>query len=224
MLDYLRSFPGQVKSTIGITIVLSIFFILFYFIKLRKIDPMEKTPKWIIPFTMIVDLINNFVKTNIGKRWRVYAPYFTTLAIFLFTANTCSIFGLTPPTNYVVNNAALAVLSFLIIQVTGIVSNGILGYLKSFLEPIFLLLPINIISELSLPLSLCLRLFGNILSGTVLSTLITGVLGPFCIPFLPLYNIVFDIGFGIIQTAVFVILSIVFTSMKIKDEEKIYSN
>ena len=78
MLDYLRSFPGQVKSTIGITIVLSIFFILFYFIKLRKINPMEKTPKWIIPFTMIVDLINNFVKTNIGKRWRVYSPYFTT--------------------------------------------------------------------------------------------------------------------------------------------------
>lgn len=223
MLDYLRSFPGQVKSTIGITLILCIVFILLYF-KIKKVDPMGKTPLWLVPFIMIVEMINNFVRTNIGTRWKSYAPYFTTLVIYLFFANTSSIFGLTPPTNYVVNNAALASITFFIIQGTGIVSNGILGYLKGFIQPIPVLLPINIISEVSLPLSLTLRLFGNVLSSTVLSTMITGMLGWVSVLVMPLFNLIFDIGFGIIQTAVFVILSIVFTSMKINDEEKIYSN
>lgn len=185
---------------------------------------MAKTPLWLVPFIMIVELINNFCKANIGLRWKSYAPYFTTLGIFLFMANTCSIFGMTPPTNYVVNNFGLSIITFFIIQGTGIVSNGVLAYLKGFIEPVFLLLPINIISEFSLPLSLALRLFGNILSGTVLSTIIVGLLGPIAIPILPLYNMVFDVGFGLIQTVVFVILSIIFTSMKINDEEKIFAN
>lgn len=85
------------------------------------------------------------------------------------------------------------------------------------------MLPMNIISEISLPISLCLRLFGNIISGSVIALLIKGFAGWWAIPIMPVVNIVFDIGFGLIQTAVFVILSIIFTSMKIKDEEKIYS-
>ncbi len=210
-------------STIIIVFVLSIlFFIMSFFIK--KIDPMKKTPLWLIPFIMLVDGLNNFVKDTIGKRWKSYSPWFLTLVIFIFFANTSAIYLLDNPTGYLIITFTLAMCSFVIIQATGIISLGIGGYLHGFIEPNPVMLPMNIISEISLPISLSLRLFGNVLSGTIISILIKKSLGWFSIPFMPIINIIFDFAFSIIQVAVFVILSIIFTSQKIKDEEKIYSN
>ena len=85
------------------------------------------------------------------------------------------------------------------------------------------MLPMNIIGEVALPISLCLRLFGNVVSGSAISILIKGAMGWFSIPVMPFVNLLFDFAFSLIQVAVFVILSIIYTSMKIKDEEKIYS-
>ena len=76
------SLPDQVVSTIIITIVLSIIFIIVGS-KIKKVDPKGKTPTWLVPFVIIVDLINKMTQENIGKRWKAYAPYFLTLAIFL---------------------------------------------------------------------------------------------------------------------------------------------
>ena len=212
--------PDQVVSSIIITIVLSIIFIIVGF-KIKKVKPEDKTPVWLIPFIILVDLINKMTKENVGKFWKAYAPYFLTLAIFLCVSNISGIFGLSSPTSYLLVNAALAIITFFIIQVTGIVSNGIKNYSKSFFEPVFLLFPINIIGEITLPVSLALRLMGNIMSGAVLSKIIFGLLGWFAIPFLPIYNAIFDIFFGVVQTAVFLLLTIIFTGNKVKDEDKI---
>ncbi len=212
--------PDQVVSSIIITIVLSIIFIIVGF-KIKKVKPEDKTPVWLIPFIILVDLINKMTKENVGKFWKAYAPYFLTLAIFLCVSNISGIFGLSSPTSYLLVNAALAIITFFIIQVTGIVSNGIKNYSKSFFEPVFLLFPINIIGEITLPVSLALRLMGNIMSGAVLSKIIFGLAGWFAIPFLPIYNAIFDIFFGVVQTAVFLLLTIIFTGNKVKDEDKI---
>ena len=212
--------PDQVVSSIIITIVLSIIFIIVGS-KIKKVKPEDKTPVWLIPFIILVDLINKMTKENVGKFWKAYAPYFLTLAIFLCVSNISGIFGLSSPTSYLLVNAALAIITFFIIQVTGIVSNGIKNYSKSFFEPVFLLFPINIIGEITLPVSLALRLMGNIMSGAVLSKIIFGLLGWFAIPFLPIYNAIFDIFFGVVQTAVFLLLTIIFTGNKVKDEDKI---
>ncbi|MBQ9449029.1 MAG: F0F1 ATP synthase subunit A [Acholeplasmatales bacterium] len=220
------SFDYQLKpamlSTIIITGSLILFFIVLYFF-IRKVDPMKKTPLWLVPFLWIVDLINNFVKENIGIRWKKYAPWFLTLVIFIFFGNISAIFLLENPTGYLIVTATLAFCSFVVIQLSGIVSNGIGGYLKGFLDPIPLMMPMNLVSEVSLPISLALRLYGNVTSGACISILIKGALGWFAVPVMPFINLLFDIAFSIIQVAVFVILSIIFTSMKIKDEEKIYS-
>lgn len=212
--------PDQVISSIIITIVLSIIFIIVGS-KIKKVKPEDKTPVWLIPFIILVDLINKMTKENVGKFWKAYAPYFLTLAIFLCVSNISGIFGLSSPTSYLLVNAALAIITFFIIQVTGIVSNGIKNYSKSFFEPVFLLFPINLIGEITLPVSLALRLMGNIMSGAVLSKIIFGLLGWFAIPFLPVYNAIFDIFFGVVQTAVFLLLTIIFTGNKVKDEDKI---
>lgn len=212
---------SQIRATIIIVCVLIISFAILNPV-FKKLDPAAKTPLWAVPFVWLVDLINGFVKANIGKRWKSYAPWFLSLTIILFFSNIAGIFTLNSPTSYILVTFSLALLSFLVIQITGIISNGIKGYLKGFLDPFFVMLPMNIVSEISLPISLAVRLFGNIISGTAISILIKELLGYGAIPVMPFINAIFDIAFGVIQVAVFVILSIIFTSMKVVDEEKIY--
>ena len=219
------NFNSQMKSMLIITLVLAIIIIILGLLILR-VDPKKKTPLWLVPIVWIVSIINNFTKTNIGKRWKTYAPYFLTVAIYLFVLNISAIFCQTTPTTYIVINFAFGVTTFFIIQITGIVSLGFGGYLKSFVGPVwwlaFLFIPINIISEIALPLSLTLRLTGNLLSGSVISKLIIGSAKWFAIPFMPFINGYFDLMSGVIQTFVFIMLTIIFTSMKIDDSEKIY--
>jgi F-type H+-transporting ATPase subunit a len=188
----------------------------------EKSDAKSKTKLWMVPFVWLVDLLNGFIKVNIGKRWKSYAPWFVTITILLFFSNIASVFLLTTPTSYIVVTLTFGFISFFVIQITGIVSMGIKNYLKSFLDPFFVMLPMNLVSEIALPVSLGIRLFGNIISGTAIALLIKNILGYYSIIAMPFINAIFDIAFGVIQVTVFVILSIIFTSMKIKDEEKIY--
>ena len=115
--------PQQVVSTIIITVVLSIIFIIVG-CKIKKVDPKGKTPVWMIPFVILVDLINKMTKENVGKFWKAYAPYFLTLAIFLCVSNISGIFGLQSPTSYLIVNATLAVITFFIIQIRLLIINS----------------------------------------------------------------------------------------------------
>ena len=194
------NFNSQMKSMLIITLVLAIIIIILGLL-IHRVDPKKKTPLWLVPIVWIVSIINNFTKTNIGKRWKTYAPYFLTVAIYLFVLNISAIFCQTTPTTYIVINFAFGVTTFFIIQITGIVSLGFGGYLKSFVGPVwwlaFLFIPINIISEIALPLSLTLRLTGNLLSGSVISKLIIGSAKWFAIPFMPFINGYFDLMSGV---------------------------
>lgn len=219
---YTITAPGPIFSTLVITGVLIIVFIIIYFC-LKKVDPLKKTPTWLVPMMWLVDLFNSLVKENIGKRWESYAPWYLTIAVFLFFSNISAIFLLDNPTSYLVVTFTLAMTSFVIMEATGIVSKGFGGWLKGFLDPIPIMLPMNIVSELAFPVSLSLRLFGNITSGAVISGLIKGALGYYSIIVMPFINILFDLAFGVIQVVVFIMLSIVNTSQKIDDSEKIYN-
>ena len=225
MSEFWQSFfskpNGQITATIIIVSVLIVVFIALRPL-FKKMDPLKKTPLWAVPFVWLVDLINGFVKTNIGKRWKSYAPWFVSLTFILFFSNIAGIFLLDSPTSYILVTFSLAMLSFFVIQLAGIISMGLKKYIKGFFEPFPVMLPMNIVSEISLPISLAVRLFGNIISGTAISILIKELLGYFAIPVLPFINAIFDIAFGVIQVTVFVVLSIIFTSMKIDDDEKIY--
>ena len=77
---------SQVYSTMLIVLVLSIAAIIIG-LKVKKMKPEDKTPLWLVPVFMIVDMINNLSKANLGKRWKGYAPYFLTLTMFLFFSN-----------------------------------------------------------------------------------------------------------------------------------------
>ena len=222
-MTFLYALKTPLRNSLIIVGVLSAIFIGLYFL-IKKVDPMKKTPMWLVPFLWLVDIMNTFCRVNIGKRWKTYAPWFLALSIIIFFSNSSGVFLLDNPTSYILVPATLAFCSFLIIQLTGICSLGIKGYLKGFLDPTPVMLPMNILSEFTFPLSLALRLFGNVISGAAIGILIKGVFSYGAIVVMPFINLIFDIAFTVIQVIVFVVLSIIFTSAKIKDEEKIYSN
>lgn len=163
-----------------------------------------------------VQFLNGFIKTNIGKHWRPFAPWLGTVALYIGISNLIGIFGLTPPTKDISVTTALAIMSMLLIYGSQFRYNGLLGGLKKFAAPMPLLLPINLMEVAIRPLALCMRLFGNILGAYIIMEMLKFV-APVILP--AIFSIYFDLFDGLIQTVVFVFLTTLFTGEGIKDEE-----
>ena len=219
--DFYTNLSPSIRSTIFLTIVLLIVIIIIS----KKLDKYKYTDTptgIIIILEWLIGGINDMCKSIIGRPYRKIAPYVTTLAIFLFVANISGLLGLTPPTASVSCTLTLGIMTFTIIQMTGIRSQGILSYLKGFVDPNPIFLPINLIGEIATPFSLGLRLFGNILSGSVIMGLVYSVMGFGAIVVAPALHGYFDIFSGFIQTLVFCTLTTMFISGKLPDEEVDY--
>ncbi len=164
---------------------------------------------------MGVGFLNSFCKENLGEHWRPFAPWLGTVALYLAAANLSGLVGLPPPTRDLTVTAALALMSMLLIYGAQFRYRGLKGGLKKFAEPSPVLLPINLMEIAIRPLSLCMRLFGNVLASFVIMEMIK-VLAPVLIP-IP-FSLYFDIFDGLIQTLVFVFLTTLFLGEAIQDE------
>ena len=120
--------------------------------------------------------IVNFVRGNMGTEFDRYIPLVCTIFITSVISNLISLLGIWSPTADLMTELAWGLVVFVLITYHKIKASGLKGYMKGFLEPIFILLPINIMSECFTPVSMACRHFGNILSGTVISTLIYAAL------------------------------------------------
>lgn len=231
---------NSIRNSVLIVFILVVLLI-FIGIRVKKHDPMKKPTPIVALAEMLVSWINGMCKELMGKRWKKYAPYILTLAIFIFISNISGMFGLTSPTANLIVTVTLGVITAVITQMTCIITQGFGKWLKSFCEPIPLLLPLNIISEAVVPFSLGMRLFGNIVSGSIILGIIhfvtEGLIGEVVammtgIPLIgsaigslltiviaPVFHAIFDIFFGAIQTYVFVLLSTLFISNKLPEEE-----
>ena len=125
---------------------------------------------------MIYTSLMNFVRGNMGPEFDRYIPLVGTIFVTSIISNLISLLGIWSPTADLMTELAWGLVVFVLITYHKIKASGIGGYLKGFLEPIFILLPINIMSECFTPVSMACRHFGNILSGTVISTLIYAAL------------------------------------------------
>lgn len=202
-----------------IVILLSIFAI-YINSKIKKAKVDEK-PKGILNIIEItVQSIQNLVTDTMGKDKMKFAPYIGTLALYLAVANLFGLIGFTPPTSDYNVTFALAIITFVLTQLFAIKSKGVGGFGKSFFEPFAFLFPINVIGELANPISLSFRLFGNILSGVIIMGLLYNALQGlwFLIPVAtPLLHGYFDVFAGLIQTFIFIMLTMVFISMAMDD-------
>lgn len=118
----------------------------------------------------------NFVRGNMGNKFDHYIPLIGAIFISSVISNLISLLGIWSPTADLMTELAWALVVFVLITYHKIKSSGIGGYLKGFLDPIFVMAPINVMSECFTPISMACRHFGNILSGTVISALIYGAL------------------------------------------------
>ena len=125
---------------------------------------------------MAYTAIVNFVRGNMGPNFDRYIPLVAAIFVSSLVSNLISLVGIWSPTADLMTELAWGLVVFVLITYHKIKASGLVGYLKGFLDPIFVLLPINIMSECFTPVSMACRHFGNILSGTVISTLIYAAL------------------------------------------------
>ena len=146
-----------------------------------------------------------------------YLPFIGTLFLFLAFSNLLTVIpGFTPPTGSLSTTAALATCVFVAVPVYGIARKGLLSYLKQYLQPSVFMLPFNIIGELSRTLALAVRLYGNMMSGTV----IAAILVSFVPLFIPILMQVFGLLTGMIQAYIFSVLAMVYIASATQIKQK----
>lgn len=146
----------------------------------------------------------------------IYLPFVGTLFIFLTLSALLTIIpGYIPPTSSLSTTAAFAITVFLAVPYYGIKSQGILGYLKTFFQPTFFMFPFNIAGEFSRTLALAIRLFGNMMSGTMIMAILLGITPLFFPVFLQILGLIT----GLVQAYIFTILSVVYIAAAIRTRE-----
>lgn len=155
----------------------------------------------------------NFFYNLLGEHGARYIPYMITVVLYIGLSNIMGVFGFVPPTKDMGVTIALAVMSIILIEYAGIHQKGAKGWLKAFAAPMPVMLPFNILEIVIRPLSLCMRLFGNVLGSYVVMKLIE-IICPVLLP-IP-FNLYFDFFDGFIQAYVFVFLTSLFISEAIE--------
>ena len=213
--------PELVFSLIIMTI-LSIFFVLVGR-KVKVADPTKRPKGVVLVCETGVKMIQDYMETLMPSKFsKNYYPYFAMMFIYIFISNISGLFGFEAPTSNYSITLALTTITFCLIQFNAIKKQGLLSYIWGAVWP-----PTNLLSILSPLISLSMRLFGNILSGSILMYLVyqlTGYisgllinfnfLGPVIAPWLHCY---FDVFAGCIQTLVFVTLSSILIMMENPD-------
>ncbi len=165
----------------------------------------------------ILGWLGDEIRGIIGRKPEPFIPLVASLFIFILVANLTSLVsplvpGLKPPTADVTTAAALASIVFLAVPFYGIAITGTVSYLKTYIKPVFIMLPFNIISDVSRTLALAVRLFGNMLSGEILFGVILALV-PLLLP-LPLMFL--SLITGTIQAYIFAVLTIVYIGGAVK--------
>lgn len=125
---------------------------------------------------MLVEMADKFVIGNMGEKFRYFIPFVAALFATSVVSNLISLTGLRSPTADLNTEAAWAIVVFIMITYQKIKTNGFGGYLKGYTQPIAVMTPFNVLSELATPISMACRHFGNILSGVVINSLIYAAL------------------------------------------------
>ena len=162
---------------------------------------------------LMVEKLDGMILRNMGEKGKGYRNCISALFLFLLVCNLSGVLGIRPPTADFGVTLPLGLLSFAIIQYNNVRWNHS-GAAKALFEPFFIFFPINLIGEAAVPFSLSLRLFGNVMSGTVMMALIYGLLTKVAIGWPGLLQLYFDVFSGCIQAYVFCMLTMVLTKNK----------
>jgi F-type H+-transporting ATPase subunit a len=200
---------GFIKLNATIVFTWGLMFVLVVGSKLitRKLSTDLDRARWQNFVEIIVSGINKQIEEVGLNHPEKYLGFLGTLFLLVATASVCTIIpGYEPPTGSLSTTTALALCVFVAVPLYGIEDQGVGGYLKSYIEPTIIMLPFNIISELSRTLALAVRLFGNMMSGAMIIAIlltITPLLFPIVMTALGLLT-------GMVQAYIFTILAAVY--------------
>ncbi|HEY3347751.1 MAG TPA: F0F1 ATP synthase subunit A [Nitrospirota bacterium] len=206
--------PAQITDSVITTwIVMALLSVLGYTASKRLL---LYPPKWQVLLETAIEGINSAIEEVLERDPWPFLPVIGTLWILIAMSNLLGLIpGLMSPTRDLSTTAALAVISFLAVHYYGIKYNGLLKYIKHYMEPIWVLFPFHVLSEVSRTVALMLRLFGNVLSGEMIAgvlLLVAGFLVP--VPFALLEVVV-----AILQAYIFGMLTLIFIAAGIKAVE-----
>lgn len=186
--------------------------------KIVHADPLAKPKGLQNVLELFVQAIDHLVESIMGENSKRFRNWICSIFMFILFCNISGLFGLRAPTADYGVTLPLGLITFFLIQINGLRAKKI-QHVTNLFKPNPILFPINLIGEVAVPLSLSLRLFGNIMSGTILMGLIYGLLPIFLQVGVPsVIHIYCDIFSGAIQTYVFCMLTMVYINDKIADE------
>ena len=220
----------QLNSWIVIALIFLLCVVLTRGMKVRGTSKRQLVAEW------IVEQVENLVRQNMGEEFLSWSPFICAILGLSAFSSLTALLGMYPPTADLNTIAGWSVLVFSLITFYKIKTNGFLGYLKSYTEPIKIFTPFNILSELGTPVSMTFRHFGNVVSGVVISTLVyaglasvstlllgwlPGLLGK--IPFLQvgipaILSIYFDLFSSLMQAFIFAMLTMLYIGNAVKSE------
>ena len=187
--------------------------------KIKKADPTKAPTGFLNVIELLVETLDNLVKSNMGKTLAPkFKNYIGVIFMFLVTCNLSGLFGLRPPTADYGTTLAMALITFTMITFCKFKYQKVKGVLQGLCDPWPFWAPINIIGDLAVPVSLSLRLFANVLSGTVIMALIYGLLAKIAIAWPAALHVYFDLFSGAIQTYVFCMLTMTYVNQAMDTE------
>lgn len=209
-IPYGDGFFDIYKSVVVSWLVIAIvFFLILFMTSDLKVHNISKRQAAVESFVI---WIRGVTGGMIGEEGYRYRDYLGTVLIFIAFSNMMGLFGLTPPTMDITITIALSIMSIILVEGAGIRRKGVGKWAKGFAQPMAVIAPMNVLELFIRPLSLCMRLFGNILGATVIMELIKVAMPlPVIVP--AALSLYFDIFDGAIQAYVFVFL----TSLYIKE-------
>jgi F-type H+-transporting ATPase subunit a len=176
--------------------------------------------RWQAVLELIVEAIQDQIRETMRVAPRPYLPLIGTLFLFILVANWSSLIpGIEAPTAHIETDAALALIVFFAVIYFGIRARGLTGYLKTFAEPTFVMIPLNVVETFTRTFSLIVRLFGNVMSGAFIIGIIlslAGLLVP--IPFMAI-----ELLIGAIQAYIFTVLAMVFIGSAVSEGSSVGS-
>jgi len=167
----------------------------------------EEMSRWQNLLEVLVTGMRDQIRGVSQQDPRHYLPFIGTLFLFIATSNILMIVpGFQPPTGSLSTTTALAICVLLAVPIYGVAERGIDGYFRKYIQPTVFMLPFNIIGELSRTLALAIRLYGNVMSGTVIAAILIGIT-----PFLfPVVMQALGLLTGLIQAYIFAVLAMVY--------------
>lgn len=199
--------PLPVNATIGFTWVVMAVLVSVAAVLTRRLSTAQDPPRRQLMLEGLVLAMRDQVAEVSQQAPGRYLPFVGTLFLFIATANALALLpGFRPPTASLSTTVALALCVFVAVPLFGIAKRGLLGYLRHYIRPTPLMLPFNVLGELSRTLALAVRLYGNMMSGTVLVAILLAI-APF---FFPVALQLLGLLTGMIQAYIFAVLAMVY--------------